>query len=288
MLTDFDVYITDWLDARNVLTINQGSFDLEDYVYYVISFLHSLNKRVHVMAVCQPAVPVMGAVSLMSARNDPLVPLSMILMGGPIDTRQSPTVINDLADRHSISWFETQMIQRVPMRYRGRSPCLPWLYATHGLRSDEPRSHMKSHYLYYLDLVVTNPKLPSIRSFYDEYNAVADLPAEFYLQTVKVVFQDHDLPLGRWHVGKHRADPSKINSTALLTVEGELDDITGIGQTSAALDLTPNIPAAMKKSYIAEGSGHYGIFSGSRWRNTISLWLLTLSTRLKAKLTSNC
>lgn len=270
MLTDFDVYITDWLDARNV-PVNQGSFDLEDYVYYMISFLHSLNKRVHVMAVCQPAVPVMGAVSLMAAQNDPLVPLSMILMGGPIDTRQSPTVVNDLADRHTLSWFETQMIQRVPMRYRGGGRLVyPGFMQLMGFVAMNPRSHMKSHYQYYLDLMRGNePEAAKHRSFYDEYNAVADLPAEFYLQTVKVVFQDHDLPLGRWHVGKHRVDPSKITTTALLTVEGELDDITGIGQTSAALDLTPNIPTAMKKSYIAEGSGHYGIFSGSRWRNTI-------------------
>jgi polyhydroxyalkanoate depolymerase len=270
MLTDFDVYITDWLDAR-LVPVNQGAFDLDEYVYYLISFLHALNKRVHVMAVCQPSVPVMGAVSLMSKHKDPLVPLSMTLMGGPIDTRQSPTVVNNLADRHSLSWFETQMIQRVPPRYPGAGRLVyPGFMQLMGFIAMNPRSHMKSYQEYYRDLMVGNePDAEKHRAFYDEYNAVCDLPAEFYLQTVKVVFQDHALTNGTWKVGSHLIDPSLIESTALLTVEGELDDITGVGQTSAALDLTPNIPADKKKSFIAEGSGHYGIFSGSRWRDHI-------------------
>lgn len=270
MLTDFDVYITDWLDARMV-PVNQGAFDLDEYVYYIISFLHSLNKRVHIMAVCQPAVPVMGAVSLMSQQKDPLVPLSMIHMGGPIDTRQSPTVVNNLADRHSLSWFETQMIQRVPTRYPGAGRLVyPGFMQLMGFIAMNPRSHLKSYHEYYLDLMRGNePKAEKHRAFYDEYNAVCDLPAEFYLQTVKVVFQDHDLPNGTWKVGRHLIDPGAIDSTALLTIEGELDDITGIGQTSAALDMTPNIPENKKKAFIAEGSGHYGIFSGRRWRENV-------------------
>lgn len=270
MLTDFDVYVTDWLDARTV-PVNQGAFDLDEYVYYLISFLHSINKRVHVMAVCQPAVPVMGAVSLMSQQDDPLVPLSMILMGGPIDTRESPTVVNNLADRHSLAWFETQMIQRVPPRYPGNGRLVyPGFMQLMGFIAMNPRLHLKSYHEYYLDLMRGNePEAEKHRTFYDEYNAVCDLPAEFYLQTVKVVFQDHALPNGTWYVGHHLIDPSSIKATALLTVEGELDDITGIGQTSAALELTPNIPADKKKAFVAEGSGHYGIFSGSRWRNHI-------------------
>lgn len=270
MLTDFDVYVTDWLDARTV-PVNQGAFDLDEYVYYIISFLHALNKRVHVMAVCQPAVPVMGAVSLMSKQKDPLVPLSMIHMGGPIDTRQSPTVVNNLADRHSLAWFETQMIQRVPTRYPGAGRLVyPGFMQLMGFIAMNPRSHLKSHHEYYLDLMRGNePEAEKHRTFYDEYNAVCDLPAEFYLQTVKVVFQDHALPNGTWKVGSHLIEPSAIDSTALLTVEGELDDITGIGQTSAALEMTPNIPDNKKKSFIAEGSGHYGIFSGRRWRENV-------------------
>ena len=270
MLTDFDVYVTDWLDARTV-PVNQGAFDLDQYVYYIISFLHALNKRVHVMAVCQPSVPVMGAVSLMSQQKDPLVPLSMVHMGGPIDTRQSPTVVNNLADRHSLAWFETQMIQRVPSRYPGGGRLVyPGFMQLMGFIAMNPRTHMKSYHEYYLDLMRGNdPEAEKHRSFYDEYNAVCDLPAEFYLQTVKVVFQDHALPNGTWKVGSHLIDPASITSTALLTVEGELDDITGIGQTSAALDMTPNIPAEKKKSFIAKGSGHYGIFSGRRWRENV-------------------
>lgn len=269
-LSDFDVYITDWLDARTV-PVNLGAFDLDEYVYYIISFLHALNKRVHVMAVCQPAVPVMGAVSLMSEQNDPLVPLSMIHMGGPIDTRQSPTVVNNLADRHSLSWFETQMIQRVPSRYPGAGRLVyPGFMQLMGFIAMNPRSHVKSYNEYYRDLMRGNePEAEKHRTFYDEYNAVCDLPAEFYLQTVKVVFQDQALPNGTWKVGSHLIDPSKITQTALLTVEGELDDITGIGQTSAALDLTPNLPADKKKAFVAEGSGHYGIFSGRRWRENV-------------------
>lgn len=270
MLTDFDVYITDWVDARNV-PVNQGAFDLDEYVYYIISFLHALNKRVHIMAVCQPSVPVFGAVSLMSQQNDPLVPLSMTLMGGPIDTKRSPTVVNDLADKHPLSWFETQMIQRVPSRYPGAGRLVyPGFMQLMGFIAMNPRNHMKSYHEYYLDLMRGNePEAEKHRSFYDEYNAVCDLPAEFYLQTVKVVFQDNALAKGTWKVGSHLINPSAITSTALLTVEGELDDITGIGQTSAAHDLTPHLPADKKEVFVAEGSGHYGIFSGSRWRNNV-------------------
>lgn len=270
MLTDFDVYITDWVDARNV-PVNQGAFDLDEYVYYIISFLHALNKRVHIMAVCQPSVPVFGAVSLMSEQNDPLVPLSMTLMGGPIDTQCSPTVVNNLADKHSLAWFETQMIQRVPPRYPGNGRLVyPGFMQLMGFIAMNPRNHMKSYNEYYLDLMRGNePDAEKHRSFYDEYNAVCDLPAEFYLQTVKVVFQDNALAKGTWKVGSHLIDPGAITSTSLLTVEGELDDITGIGQTSAAHDLTSNLSADKKKLYIAEGSGHYGIFSGSRWRNNV-------------------
>lgn len=270
MLTDFDVYITDWVDAR-IVPVNQGAFDLDENVYYVVSFLHALNKRVHVVAVCQPSVPVFGAVSLMAQQNDPLVPLSMTLMGGPIDTKQSPTVVNNLADKHSLAWFETQMIQRVPPRYPGGGRLVyPGFVQLMGFIAMNPRNHMKSYNEYYLDLMRGNePEADKHRSFYDEYNAVCDLPAEFYLQTIKVVFQDNALAKGTWKVGSHLIDPSAITSTAILTVEGELDDITGVGQTSAALDLTPNLPEDKKKAFIAEGSGHYGIFSGRRWRDNI-------------------
>lgn len=270
MLTDFDVYITDWVDARNV-PVNQGAFDLDENVQYVISSLQTINKPAHVVAVCQPCAPVFAAVSLMSQRNDPFVPLSMTLMGGPIDTDKSPTIVNNLADQHPLAWFESQMIQRVPLRYPGGGRLVyPGFMQLMGFLAMNPRNHTKSYYEYYLDLMRGNePEAEKHRSFYDEYNAVCDLPAEFYLQTVKVIFQDNALVKGTWKIDGHLIDPSAITSTALLVVEGELDDITGIGQTSAAIDLATNIPPEKKKSFIAEGSGHYGIFSGTRWRTKI-------------------
>lgn len=270
MLTDFDVYITDWVDARNV-PVNQGAFDLDENVQYVISSLQTINKRAHVLAVCQPCAPVFAAVSLMNQKNDPLVPLSMTLMGGPIDTDKSPTIVNNLADEHPLAWFESQMIQRVPLRYPGGGRLVyPGFMQLMGFLAMNPRNHTKSYYEYYLDLMRGNePEAEKHRSFYDEYNAVCDLPAEFYLQTIKVIFQDNALVKGTWKIDGHLIDPSAITSTALLVIEGELDDITGIGQTSAAIELATNIPTDKKKSVIAEGSGHYGIFSGTRWRTKI-------------------
>lgn len=269
MLTGFDVYVTDWLDARNV-PLSQGSFNLDDYVAYLIDFLHALKTPVHVMAVCQPAVPVMGAVALMSAQRDSLVPLSMTLMGGPIDTRESPTIVNELADR-PYSWFETRMIQRVPVRYPGHGRLVyPGFVQLMGFVAMNPRHHVKSHYDYYLDLMRGNePEAERHRTFYDEYNAVCDLPAEFYLQTIQTVFQDHCLANGTWQVKGELVRPEAITDCALLTIEGELDDITGLGQTAAAHQLTPNIAEDKKQQFVAQGSGHYGIFSGRRWRTNV-------------------
>ena len=274
LLPDHNVYITDWIDARMVPLTN-GPFHLDDYIGYCIEFIRHLGPNVHVISVCQPTVPVMAAVSIMSTLGDENLPLSMTMMGGPIDTRKSPTEVNNLATNHSFGWFERHVIHTVPGKYAGSGRRVyPGFLQHAGFVAMNPDRHATSHWDYYLDLVRGDLNdIDGHRKFYDEYNAVLDLPAEYYLDTIRTVFQDHLLPLGQWDVNfegqRIRVAPEDITRVALFTIEGELDDISGSGQTQAAHGLCANIPAAHKKHLTAEGAGHYGIFSGRRWREMI-------------------
>ena len=274
LLPDFNVYITDWGDAR-MIPVEQGPFHLDDYVAYAIEFIRHLGPDVHLMSVCQPTVPVLAAVSLMSTLQDKQLPLSMTMMGGPIDSRRSPTEVNNLAMNHPMSWFERNVICSVPSNYPGAGRRVyPGFMQHAGFVAMNPDRHVTSHYDFYLNLVRGDlDDAEAHRMFYDEYNAVIDLPAEYYLDTIKTVFQEHALPLGQWDVefeGRTiRVAPQDITSVALFTIEGELDDISGSGQTQAAHDLCVNIPATHQKHLTAAQAGHYGIFSGRRWRELI-------------------
>jgi poly(3-hydroxybutyrate) depolymerase len=270
MLPDFDVYITDWVDARMV-PLEAGSFHLDDYVHYCIDFMTRLGPDVHVMSVCQPTVPVLAAISLMATRKDPHLPTSMTMMGGPIDPRKSPTQVNNLAMTRSYEWFEANVIARVPDKYPGAGRRVyPGFMQHAGFVAMNPDRHLTSHWDYYQDLIKGDLEdAGAHRKFYDEYNAVLDLDADYYLDTIRTVFQEHRLPKGTWEVRGELVRPQDIKSVALLTVEGELDDISGLGQTHAAHTLCTSIPAARQQDYVAKGAGHYGIFSGRRWREMI-------------------
>ena len=243
MLPDFDVYVTDWLDAKTV-PLSKGDFHLDNYVDYVKEFLTFIGPRSHVISVCQPTVPVLAAVSLMAAKKDPYMPLSMTMIGGPIDTRKSPTAVNAFATRHPHQWFEDKVIQRVPDKYSGKGRRVyPGFLQYLGFVAMNPDRHLNSHWDYYLDLVKGDGESAEAhRRFYNEYNAVIDLPADYYLETIKTVFQEHRLPRGKMKVHGELVQPAAIESTALLTIEGELDDISGSGQTRAAHELCCNIP----------------------------------------------
>jgi poly(3-hydroxybutyrate) depolymerase len=271
LLQDHKVYITDWVDARMV-PLEEGAFHLDDYINYVQDFIRKVGPEVHVISVCQPTVPVLAAVSLMASRGE-VTPRSMTMMGGPIDARKSPTAVNNLAMNKSFEWFENNVIYRVPTNYPGASRRVyPGFLQHTGFVAMNPDRHATSHYDYFLDLVRgDDDSAESHRQFYDEYNAVLDMPAEYYLDTIKTVFQEFALVNGTWMVrnpkGKEElVKPQDIKTTALLTVEGELDDISGAGQTRAAHDLCTGIPKTRQKHYDVEGAGHYGIFSGRRWR----------------------
>ncbi|MCM5572171.1 polyhydroxyalkanoate depolymerase [Burkholderiaceae bacterium FT117] len=274
LLPDHNVYITDWVDARMVSTWH-GPFHLDDYIGYAIRFIRHLGPEVHVLSVCQPTVPVMAAVSLMASMKDPHQPRTMTMMGGPIDTRSSPTKVNDLAMTRSHDWFERMLIHRVPSRYPGAGRRVyPGFLQHAGFVAMNPDRHMTSHWDFYLDLVRGDmDDAESHRRFYDEYNAVLDMPAEYYLDTIRLVFQEHALPLGTWDVefeGKTwRVNPADITDVALFTIEGELDDISGLGQTEAAQGLCSGIPKKNKQHFVVPGAGHYGIFSGRRWREMV-------------------
>jgi poly(3-hydroxybutyrate) depolymerase len=271
LLQDHKVYITDWIDARMV-PLEDGPFHLDDYVNYVQDFIRKVGDNVHVISVCQPTVPVLAAVALMASRGE-ATPKSMTMMGGPIDARKSPTAVNNLAMNKSYEWFENNVIYRVPPNYPGASRRVyPGFLQHTGFVAMNPDRHANSHYDYFLDLVRGDgDSAESHRQFYDEYNAVLDMPAEYYLDTIKTVFQDFALVNGTWKVrnpkGKEElVRPQDIKTTALLTVEGELDDISGAGQTKAAHELCTGIPKTRQKHYDVAGAGHYGIFSGRRWR----------------------
>ncbi len=269
LLPDHDVHITDWTDAREV-PLTQGNFDLDDYIDYVIEFCRYLGPDVHVIAVCQPSVPVMAAASLMAQAKDPRQPRSLTLMGGPIDTRQSPTVPNDLAMRNSMMWFRQNVITTVPFHYPGalRRVYPGFLQLTSFISMNLDR-HVNAHMRQFEHLVRgDDDSADGHRRFYDEYLAVMDLTAEYYLQTIQVVFKEHLLPRGAWVSRGRQIAPSAIE-TALMTVEGELDDISGIGQTKAAHTLTPHIPGARHVHWEQPRVGHYGIFNGRKWREQI-------------------
>ncbi|TWI01035.1 poly(3-hydroxybutyrate) depolymerase [Luteimonas cucumeris] len=270
LLQDHKVYITDWIDARMV-PADQGAFGLDDYVAYIEEFIRHIGAdNLHVISVCQPTVPVLAAISLMAARGEK-VPRSMIMMGGPNDPRESPTEVDDLASANTLDWFRNHVIHTVPHPYPGRGrQVYPGFLQHAGFLAMNPRRHLQSHWDYYQDLVRGDLQdAEAHRRFYDEYNAVLDMPAEYYLDTIRVVFQEYLLPRGLWDVRGERVDPSRIHGSALLTIEGELDDISGSGQTRAAHALCTGITGEDHEHYTVPGAGHYGIFSGRRWREQV-------------------
>ena len=275
LLPGHDVYITDWRDARQV-PLHEGSFDLDDYVDYLIEFLDHIGEesgeRPHMLAVCQPSVPAFAATALMNSRKDKWRPKTLTMMGGPIDTREAPTAVNTLATERPISWFQNNVIATVPMIYPGAGrKVYPGFLQLAGFMTMNLGSHLVSHWEMFKHLVVGDEEsADSTRDFYDEYRAVCDMTAEFYLQTVDVVFQKHALPKGEYVHRGERVDPAAIRDTALLAIEGERDDISGIGQTRAALDIATKLAPAKKQYLVAEGVGHYGIFNGRKWRERIA------------------
>ena len=270
LLLDHKVYVTDWIDARTV-PLDQGAFTLDDYVGYLREFIRHIGaERLHVISVCQPAVPVLAAVALMAAAGEQ-EPRTLTLMGGPVDTRRNPTRVNDFAASKPLSWFENCLTHEVPQNYPGRGRRVyPGFLQHAAFIAMNPGRHASSHWNYYQHLVQGDLEdAAAHRRFYDEYNAVLDMPAEYYLDCVRIVFQQHLLPRGLWQVGGERVRLEAITGTSLLTIEGELDDITGLGQSKAAHDLCIGISADRKQHLTVEGAGHYGIFSGRRWREMV-------------------
>ena len=270
-LPNHDVYVTDWVDARMV-PLTDGNFDLDDYIDYLISILHVLGGDTHVIAVCQPSVPVLAAVALMEADDDPYVPTSMILMGGPIDTRSNPTAVNMLAEKRGTEWFRTRVITKVPFPNPGfMRDVYPGFLQLNGFVTMNLERHIEAHKQLFLNLVRGDgDSAGKHKEFYDEYLAVMDLSAEYYLQTVDTVFVRQALPKGEMTHRGRPVDPSRIKRTALLTIEGEHDDISGVGQTEAAHRLCVNIPPDRQAHYLQLGVGHYGVFNGSRFRSEIA------------------
>jgi len=270
MLPEHEVYITDWVDARDV-PVAEGSFDLDDFIDYIIEFVKFLGNNTHIIAVCQPAVPALAATAVMAARDEPVQPTTLTLMGGPIDTRRNPTVVNDLAQKKPIEWFEQNVISMVPFPNAGfLRRVYPGFVQLSGFMTMNLERHTQAHFDLFNNLVKGDcDSVNSHRQFYEEYLAVMDLPAEFYLQTVETVFQTHALPDGKLIHRNERVDCSAIRKTALLTVEGERDDICGLGQTEAAQSLCSNIPVDERYHYVQPGVGHYGVFNGTRWRTEI-------------------
>ena len=271
MAENNEVWITDWADAKMV-PLEAGHFDLDDYIDYLIEFLREIGPGTHVLAVCQPSVPAFAAAAVMGAEKDPCRPATLTMMGGPVDTRASPTSVNDVAVRRPLTWFANNVIATVPLNYPGAGrPVYPGFLQLAGFLSMNLESHMLSHYEMFKHLTLGDQEsAAATQRFYDEYLSVCDMTAEFYLQTIEHVFQRHSLPRGEFvHRGKP-IDPDAIRDTALLAIEGERDDISGLGQTHAALDLAEHLPDAMKKYHLARDVGHYGIFNGSKWRERIA------------------
>ncbi|QID17690.1 polyhydroxyalkanoate depolymerase [Nitrogeniibacter mangrovi] len=270
LVEDFEVFVTDWIDPR-LVSMAHGTFHFDDYVTHVQEFIRHLGHGVHVVAVCQPTVPVLAAIALMAAAGEPDRPATMVLMGGPIDTRVSPTSVNAFAKSHSLRWFETRLITRVPTKYPGfMRRVYPGFLQHSGFVAMNPDRHLKAHVDFYNHLIEgDDDSADAHRRFYDEYNAVMDLDAAFYLETLDNVFLHHKLPEGELRVHGERVDPGAITATALMSIEGELDDICAPGQTEAVHELCRNIPAAQHHNLLVPRVGHYGIFSGRRWREQI-------------------
>jgi poly(3-hydroxybutyrate) depolymerase len=271
MVPGHDVYITDWRDAKLVPT-DQGSFDLDDYIDYLVAFLEHIGPGAHMLAVCQPSVPAFAAAALMSADKNPCRPKTLTLMGGPIDTRMAPTEVNIVATQRPYAWFEHNVIATVPYLYPGAGRAVyPGFLQLAGFMAMNLGDHLTSHWEMFKHLVQGDgDSADASKDFYDEYRSVCDMTAEFYLQTVDVVFQRHLLPKGELTHRGRRVDPAAIRDVALLAIEGERDDISGIGQTRAALDVATGLPAKMKRYHLARGAGHYGIFHGGKWRTRIA------------------
>jgi poly(3-hydroxybutyrate) depolymerase len=271
LLPHHEVYVTEWRDARFVPRA-EGSFDLDDYIDYVVEFLRFFRGQAHVVAVCQPAVPVFAAVALMEAETDPAVPRSMILMAGPIDPRESPTAVNRFAESRTIEWFERNVITQVPWPYPGVMRMVyPGFLQLSGFMGMNFDRHVTAHRDLFHNLIKGDgDSAGKHREFYDEFLAVMDLTAEYYLQTIETVFLEHKLPRGLMTHRNRLVDPSKIKRVALMTVEGEKDDISGIGQTYAAQNLCTNLAEALREHHLQPGVGHYGVFNGSRFRAEIA------------------
>jgi poly(3-hydroxybutyrate) depolymerase len=271
MLPGHDVYITDWRDAK-LVPLADGSFDLDDYVDYLIAFLEHVGPGAHMLAVCQPSVPAYAAVALMSADKNPCRPKTLTLMGGPIDTRLAPTEVNTVATQRPFEWFERNVIVTVPYLYPGAGrKVYPGFLQLAGFMAMNLGNHMVSHWGMFRHLVAGDGEsADATKAFYVEYRAVCDMTEEFYLQTIDVVFQRHALPKGEMTHRGRRIDPKALKGIALLAIEGERDDISGLGQTHAALELAPHLPAEKKKYHLAKDVGHYGIFNGSKWRTRIA------------------
>lgn len=271
MIDSCEVYITDWADAKTV-PLHEGHFDLDDYIDYIIEFMEHIGPDANMMAVCQPSVPAFAATAIMNRDNHPCAPATLTMMGGPIDTRESPTTVNDLAMERPISWFRETVIATVPMNHRGAGRRVyPGFLQLASFMSMNLGSHMLSHYEMFKHLNKGDDEsAQATKDFYDEYRAVCDMTAEFYLQTVEEVFQKHSIPNGTFdHRGKV-VDLHEISTTAILAIEGERDDISGLGQTKAALSLADRLSHDKKRYYMAEGAGHYGIFNGSKWRDKVA------------------
>jgi poly(3-hydroxybutyrate) depolymerase len=271
MLPGHDVWITDWRDARDVPT-SEGKFDLDDYVDYLVEFLEHIGPGAHMLAVCQPSVPCYAAACVMSADKNPCRPKTLTMMGGPIDTREAPTSVNNLSTTRPHSWFANNVICTVPGHYRGAGRRVyPGFLQLTGFLAMNLGNHLSSHWQMFKHLIIGDEdSADATKDFYDEYRSVCDMTAEFYLQTIDVVFQNHSLPKGEYMHRGQLVDPKAITDIAILAIEGENDDISGIGQTKAALKIAEKLPEAMKKYHLAPDVGHYGIFNGSKWREKIA------------------
>jgi poly(3-hydroxybutyrate) depolymerase len=271
MLPRHEVYVTDWRDAK-LVPLDDGRFDLDDYIDYLIEYLEHIGPGAHMLAVCQPSVPCYAAAALMSADRNPARPRSLTLMGGPIDTRKAPTAVNTVATQRPLAWFQQNVIASVPYTYPGAGrPVYPGFLQLAGFMAMNLGEHLTSHWEMFKHLVQGDGEsAEASKHFYDEYRSVCDMTAEFYLQTVDSVFQRHLLPKGELLHRGRRVDPAAIADIALLAIEGERDDISGIGQTRAALEISTGLPKSMKHYHLARGVGHYGIFNGSKWRKNIA------------------
>jgi poly(3-hydroxybutyrate) depolymerase len=271
MLPGHDVYITDWRDAK-LVPLDAGRFDLDDYVDYLIEFLEAIGPGAHMLAVCQPSVPCYAAAAVMSAAKNPARPRTLTMMGGPIDTRKAPTAVNTVATERPHAWFQRNVIATVPYSYPGSGrKVYPGFLQLAGFMAMNLDDHLTGHWEMFKHLVQGDGESAGAsKGFYEEYRSVCDMTAEFYLQTVDVVFQRHLLPRGKMMHRGRRVDPAAIADIAILAIEGERDDISGVGQTKAALDISTRLPRAMKQYHLAKGVGHYGIFNGSKWRERIA------------------